>query len=93
MEQVIALSLNVRQTEALADRIKAKENIEEAIRQITPTAKRSAEMESLEDNFRNALMAKVDLKCNAKGKGTLVVHFSNQEELESLYNRLVNHQQ
>lgn len=93
MEQVIALRLNVRQTEELADRIKARENIEEAVRHVAPASKRSAEMESLEDNFRNALMAKVDLKCNAKGKGTLVVHFNNQDELESLYNRLVNHQQ
>jgi ParB family chromosome partitioning protein len=93
MEQVIALRLNVRQTEELADRIKAKENIEEAIRNVAPAPKRSPEMESLEGNFRNALMAKVDLKCNAKGKGTLVVHFNNQDELESLYNRLVNHQQ
>jgi len=93
MEQVIALRLNVRQTEELADRIKARENIEEAVRNIAPASKRSPELESLEDNFRNALMAKVDLKCNAKGKGTLVVHFSNQDELESLYNRLVDHQQ
>jgi ParB family transcriptional regulator, chromosome partitioning protein len=93
MEQVIALRLNVRQTEELADRLKAKENIEEAIRNVAPAPKRSPELENLESHFRNALMAKVDLKCNAKGKGTLVVHFSNQEELESLYNRLVDHQQ
>lgn len=93
MEQVIALSLNVRQTEALADRIKAKENIEEAIRNIAPGPKRSPELEDLESHFRNALMAKVDLKYNAKGKGSLVVHFNNKDELESLYNRLVDHQQ
>ena len=92
MEQIIALRLNVRETEELVARLKAKENIEEAVRSITPPAKRPAELESLESNFRNALMAKVDLKCNAKGKGTLVVHFNSQDELESLYNRLVNHE-
>jgi ParB family transcriptional regulator, chromosome partitioning protein len=29
------------------------------------------------------------LKCNTKGKGTLVLHFSNQDELERLYSQLV----
>jgi ParB family chromosome partitioning protein len=93
MEQVIALRLNVRQTEELVERLKAKENIEEAIRNVAPAPKRSSELENLETHFRDALMAKVDLKCNAKGKGTLVVHFNSQDELEGLYNRLVNHQQ
>ncbi len=37
-------------------------------------------------------MVKVDLKCNARGKGTLVLHFNNQDELESLYHRLVQHE-
>jgi ParB family chromosome partitioning protein len=93
MEQVITLHLNVRQTEELADRIKARENIEEAVRHIASAPKRSPELEDLESHFRNALMARVDLKCNAKGKGTLIVHFNSQDELESLYDRLVNHQQ
>ena len=34
-------------------------------------------------------MVKVDLKCNARGKGTLVLHFNSQDELENLYGRLV----
>jgi ParB family chromosome partitioning protein len=51
---------------------------------------RKAELEELETRFRNSLMVKVDLKCNAKGKGTVVLHFNNQEELERLYNRLVS---
>jgi ParB family chromosome partitioning protein len=51
--------------------------------------RRSAELEDLETQFRNALMVKVDLRRNAKGKGTLVLHFNNQDELERLYSRLV----
>ena len=54
---------------------------------------RSSEIESLTTDFRNALMVKVDLKCNPKGKGTLVLHFNSQEELEGLYNRLVKHEE
>jgi ParB family chromosome partitioning protein len=34
-------------------------------------------------------MVKVDLKRSAKGKGTLVLHFNNQDELERLYSQLV----
>ncbi|HEY7416444.1 MAG TPA: ParB/RepB/Spo0J family partition protein [Ktedonobacteraceae bacterium] len=92
MNKIIALHLNVRQAEELAARIKAAENIDEAVEKIKPTPQRSSELEELESHFRNALMAKVDLKSSSKGKGTLVVHFNNQEELESLYNRLVKHE-
>lgn len=93
MNKIIALRLNVRQAEELAARIKAAENIDEAVNKIKPAPQRSAEVEELESHFRNALMAKVDLKYSPKGKGTLVVHFNNQEELESLYSRLVKHEQ
>ncbi|GHO43962.1 ParB/RepB/Spo0J family partition protein [Ktedonospora formicarum] len=89
MNQVIALHLNVRQTEELATRIKASRDIESAIQRATPPSKRSPEQETLESQFRDALMVKVDLKYNAKGKGTIVLHFNDQDELESLYARLV----
>ncbi len=93
MNKIITLRLNVRQAEELAARIKAAENIDEAVNKIKPITHRSPELENLETHFREALMAKVDLKCTPKGKGTLVVHFNNQEELESLYDRLVKREQ
>ncbi len=89
MNQIIALHLNVRQAEELASRIKAAQDIESAVRQIAPATRRSPEQESLESHFREALMVKVDLKYNAKGKGRLVLHFNSQDELEGLYSRLV----
>ncbi|GCE10760.1 ParB/RepB/Spo0J family partition protein [Tengunoibacter tsumagoiensis] len=89
MEQIIAQRLNVRQAEELAARIKTAENVEAAIEQIGKAPQREEELDELESNFRSALMVKVDLKRNAKGKGTLVLHFNNQDELEALYNRLV----
>ncbi|MBV9229278.1 MAG: ParB/RepB/Spo0J family partition protein [Chloroflexi bacterium] len=89
MGQIIANHLNVRQAEELAARIKASEDVEAAVKKITAPPRRSPELEDLETHFRNALMVKVDLKCNAKGKGTLVLHFNDQEELENLYSRLV----
>lgn len=89
MSKIIALRLNVRQAEELAARIKASENIESAVQHVAAAPRRPAELDELESQFRNALMVKVNLKLNAKGKGTLVLHFNDQEELESLYNRLV----
>jgi ParB family chromosome partitioning protein len=50
-------------------------------------------LDALETQFRNALMVKVDLKLNARGKGTLVLHFNDQEELENLYSRLVKQEE
>ena len=92
MGKIITLKLNVRQAEELAARIKAAERADTAAQEISASPpKRSPELEDLESQFRNALMVKVDLKRSAKGKGTLVLHFNNQDELERLYTRLVKH--
>ena len=94
MGKIIALKLNVRQAEELAARIKAADRADAAAEEVLaqPTlmpARRSADLADLETQFRDALTVKVDLKYNAKGKGTLVLHFNNQEELERLYGQLV----
>ena len=94
MGKIITLKLNVRQAEELAARIKAAERADAAAQEISASPpKRSPELEDLESQFRNALMVKVDLKRSAKGKGTLVLHFNNQDELERLYTRLVKHEE
>jgi ParB family chromosome partitioning protein len=93
MNKIIALHLNVRQAEELAARIKAGQDQGEVVRQIAPATVRSPEIVELEAHFRDALMVKVDLKRNAKGRGTLVLHFNDQEELERLYSRLVKHEE
>jgi len=94
MGKIITLKLNVRQAEELAARIKAAERADAGAQEISASPpKRSPELEDLESQFRNALMVKVDLKRSAKGKGTLVLHFNNQDELERLYTRLVKHEE
>jgi len=93
MNKIIAQRLNVRQAEELAARIKASEQYNSAAPRVSPAPGRSPEMEDLETQFRNALTVKVDLKCNARGKGTLVLHFNNQDELERLYSRLVKREE
>ncbi|MBX5451554.1 ParB/RepB/Spo0J family partition protein, partial [Thermogemmatispora sp.] len=91
LHQVLARRLTVRETEEL---VRGWKSLEQPAR---PSASRSApvrspDLEELEAQFRNSLMVKVDLRCNAKGKGTLVLHFNNQEELERLYARLVKNE-
>jgi ParB family transcriptional regulator, chromosome partitioning protein len=93
MSQIVSLHLNVRQAEELAARIKASQDIEKAVQQVTASPRRAPELAELETHFRNALMVKVDLKCNPKGKGTLVLHFNNQDELDSLYGKLVKREE
>lgn len=91
MGKIITLKLNVRQAEELAARIKSAERADSAARQApVPTSRRSPDIEDLETRFRNALMVKVDLKRNTRGRGTLVLHFNNDEELDRLYSQLIH---
>jgi ParB family transcriptional regulator, chromosome partitioning protein len=94
MQKIISEGLNVRQAEELAARMKDSQKLENAIKGVpAATPRRSSDLDDLENNFRDALMVKVNLKCNTKGKGTIVLHFNNQEELETLYNKLVKHEE
>jgi ParB family chromosome partitioning protein len=92
MGKIIALRLNVRQAEELAASMKDKQDVDAVIERMKTTPSRPSEEQELETHFRDALMVKVDLKKNAKGKGTLVLHFNDQDELERLYSRLVKQQ-
>jgi ParB family chromosome partitioning protein len=89
--KIITLKLNVRQTEELAARIKAAERDNAASQnmRVSREQQRAPDIEDLEAQFRTSLMVKVDLRRNRKGKGTLVLHFNNEDELERLYTRLV----
>lgn len=90
MGKIISQKLNVRQTEELAAQIKAAQDNTPSL--IAPAKERDPEVEEITSHFRDALMVKVDLKRNHKGKGTLVLHFNDQEELDRLYNKLVKQQ-
>ncbi len=93
MKQIISQRLTVRQAEELASNLKNGQDVEKMMQSMGTTLPHAPEIESLTTDFRNALMVKVDLKCNPKGKGRLVLHFNSQEELEGLYNRLVKHEE
>jgi ParB family chromosome partitioning protein len=53
---------------------------------------RSEHLASLEQELRNALGTKVDLRQSSKGSGRVVIHFSSHEEFERLHGQLCGHQ-
>jgi ParB family chromosome partitioning protein len=83
LDQLIRRGLNVRQTEDLVRRWSAPPA------EPKPPAARSPHTEALERAFRDALSTKVRLVRSKEG-GRLVIHFYSEEELEGLYDLIVN---
>jgi len=79
---IIGKHLSVRQTEELVRRLQSQ------TRRASRQRRRSPETEALEAEFREALGTRVDLYRSSKG-GRLVVHFYSEEDLQTLYDRLV----
>jgi ParB family chromosome partitioning protein len=78
--------LNVRQTEALVRRRLGEEKPKRRISKETQAQR--AETAKLEDEFRRALNTKVSL-AREEQEGRLVIHFYSDEELQALYERIV----
>jgi ParB family chromosome partitioning protein len=80
---VLKQSLNVRQTEALVQRLSG------AREETAPPPPVSPQTQSLEKAFRESLGTKVSLQRNKQGRGRIVIHFYSDEELQSLYDRII----
>jgi ParB family chromosome partitioning protein len=86
---IIAQRMSVRQAEELARRFNQM-----AI-QLAPDRRGSAgrqqtfETRALEEEFTRAIEMKVRLMRNARGKGSLTLFFANEDQLQTLYDRLV----
>jgi ParB family chromosome partitioning protein len=81
---VIKQQLSVRQTEELVRRWRTEPVSPKATRTVSP------ETRALETEFAKALGTKVDLSRSKKG-GRLTIHFYSDEELQSLYDIMVEH--
>ena len=81
LERVLADHLSVRETETLAREMNAA-------RQRAPSLARDADVERLEDEFRQALGTRVRLVKGRRG-GQLVIHFFSEDELAGLYQAIV----
>ncbi len=96
LRNVIAQGYSVRQTEEVARRMNARE---EATGRRPPRSDRSGtnsrdhEMpgatRTLEDDFRKALGTKVQIFRSREG-GKIVIYFYSEEELESIYDKIVS---
>lgn len=82
LQQVLTKDLSVRQTEELARRMSSEEKTRSKERT------RSPQTDALEGEFRDALGTKVSLYRTSKG-GRVVIHFYSEEELQALYERIV----
>lgn len=88
-KQIIAQQMSVRQAEELARRYN------EAALRHTPDRRggagreQSFETKALEQEFIRAMEMKVRLHRNTKGKGSLTLFFGSDQQLETLYERLV----
>jgi ParB family transcriptional regulator, chromosome partitioning protein len=86
LDVVRSKGLNVRQTEELVRRRLGEKKPKRRASQATQA--RKAKTTALEDEFRKALDTKVDLIREGEG-GRLVIHFYSDEELQALYERIV----
>ncbi len=89
-EQVAERGLNVRQTEELVRRLLAAQQSEPAEEQ-AEAAPPDPLTRQLEDAFRGALGTKVALTRGRRG-GRLVISFYSDEELQTIYERIVGNE-
>ncbi len=89
MHQIIAQRMSVRGAEELARRYN------EAALRLTPDRRgarvrqQSYETRVLEEEFTRAIEMRVRLQRSTKGKGSLTLYFSNEDQLQTLYDRIV----
>jgi ParB family transcriptional regulator, chromosome partitioning protein len=87
--QIISQGMSVRQAEELARRFN------ESALGLTPDRhgarihQQSQRVHDLEEEFTRAVEMKVRLQRSNKGKGSLTLYFTNDEQLQVLYDRLV----
>ncbi len=76
-------ALSVRQTEELVRRLASATEPE------APAPRPSPQTRALEDAFRGALGTKVALARGERGRGRLVIYFYSEEELQSIYTKII----
>lgn len=78
---IVAKGLSVRETENLVKQLQAGET-KSSEKPIDP------DILKLQENLTRQLKLKVAIQCNAKGKGKLVIHYRNLDELDRILEQL-----
>jgi ParB family chromosome partitioning protein len=84
LQQILQRGLNVRQAEELARRASAPPTTRQSRQRA-----RSPEERDIEDRLRRSFSTQVDLKRNRARRGSIVIHFYSDEELDGLLQRLL----
>lgn len=86
---IITQVMSVRAAEELARRFNAAALSVQPDRRGGATRAQSFETQRLEQEFIRAIEMKARLQRSTKGKGSLTVYFTNEDQLQTLYDRLV----
>jgi ParB family chromosome partitioning protein len=89
MKQIIAQGMSVRQAEELARRMNERALGVANDRHGALARTQTPETRQLEEAFTRAVEMKVRLQRTTRGKGQLTLFFTNEEQLQTLYARLV----
>lgn len=84
LQQILQRGLNVRQAEELAKRLNESPDARRSAQRT-----RSPEERDIEDQLRRTFGTQVDLKRNRAKRGSIVIHFYSDEELDGLLQRLL----
>lgn len=77
---------SVRKVEEMVQQLKNGEDVVSGKKKITPKEPLSETFAALKDSLSNFFSAKVQLSCNASGKGKISIPFANEEDLERIMN-------
>jgi ParB family chromosome partitioning protein len=80
-KQIVARKMSVRQAEALVKSVKQP-------KPASQPANKQADIRQLEQQLSEKLCARVDVQHSANGKGKLVIHYHNSDELDGILERI-----
>lgn len=83
LEKIITGALNVRQTERLVRRMKAKN----AAHCVEKSRQKEVELVDLEEKLSRFMGYRVSINAQKGGKGSLVLHYQNLDELEGILDK------
>ena len=86
LKEIIEKELSVRQVEQWARDLKKVQNSQENQEEKSKTEKITLpdSYQSFQDNLTQKLGTEVQISCNAKGKGQIVIRFKNEEEFQKI---------
>lgn len=86
LKEIIEKELSVRQVEQWVRDLKKAQNSQENQEEKSKTEKITLpdSYQSFQDNLTQKLGTEVQISCNAKGKGQIVIRFKNEEEFQKI---------